>query len=176
MQNQVKAIFNTLQEDFTKVQADQGLGALGEWPPQGEHDCYVTGVTIDTNATFKESKASGGNETPGVSVQFAYQLVDDPDREEPLAWLGAPIILPMDPKEVKSDGSQIRCRIELQRLKGHLKTLLGRDPVDMNSDIEIVKDMLERGESSVVATVKCQYNDRGSKTFRSEFIQSLLGG
>ena len=176
MQNQVKAIFNSLQNDFTKAQADQGLGALGEWPSQGEHDCYITGVTIDPNSTFKESQASGGHETPGVAIQFFYQLVDDPDREEPLAWVGAPIILPVDPKEVRSEGSQTRTRIELQRLKGHMKTLLGRDPVDIEGDMEIIKNMLERGESSVVATVKCQYNDRGTKVFRSEFIQSLLGG
>ena len=176
MQNQVKAIFNSLQEDFQKVQADQGLGALGEWPAQGEHNCYVLNLEIDTNATFKESQASGGNELPGISIQFNYQLVDDPDREEPLAWRGAPMTLPVNPSDVQSEGSQIRARIELQRLKGHMKTLLGRDPIDMESDMEIIKDMLERGDSSVVATVKCNYNSRGTRTYRTEFIQSLLGG
>ena len=84
--------------------------------------------------------------------------------------------LPVNPSDVQSEGSQIRARIELQRLKGHMKTLLGRDPIDMESDMEIIKDMLERGDSSVVATVKCNYNSRGTRTYRTEFIQSLLGG
>jgi len=35
MQNQTKAIFASLQDEFQTANADQGLGSLGEWPAQG---------------------------------------------------------------------------------------------------------------------------------------------
>ena len=175
MQNQTKAIFATLQEEFSSANADQGLGSLGEWPAQGEHNCYVLDVAVNTDATFKEAQAGGGQEHPAISIQFRYQLMEDPDRTEPLVWKGAPITIPQDMKQINQEGSRIRASIELQRLKGHLKTLMGSEPVDMSAAMESV-DSLLNGESSVAATVRCVYTTRGSRTYRTEYIQSLLCG
>ena len=175
MQNETKAIFATLQNDFETVEADQGLGSLGEWPAQGDNTCYVLNINIETGATFKEAQAAGGMEHPAVTIQFEYQLVEDPDRAEPLAWRGAPMTIPTNMGDVQSDGSKIRAQIELRRLKGHLKTLLGRIPGDLGADIEAVDSMLS-GEQSVVAVIDCRYNKRNDRTYKTEYVKQLLGG
>lgn len=171
--NQTKAIFSAMQSSFNDVQADQGLGSLGEWPAAGTHNCYVIGITVKENAKFKQ--AGDGQEFEAVSVQFNYQLVEDPDHAEPLEWNGAPMTFPQDPSQITNEGSQIRARIEMQRLKGHMKTLLAREPGDVGSDLEEIGTMLS-GEQSVVCSVKCQYNQRGDRTYKSEYLQSLLSG
>lgn len=170
--NQTKAIFSSMQNAFNDVQADQGLGSLGEWPPAGNHNCYVLGVTV-TEGEFKQ--AGDGQMFPSVVAQFTYQLVEDPDHAEPLEWKGAPMNIPNDPTQISHEGSTIRARIEMQRLKGHMKTLLGREPGDIGSDMGEIETMLS-GEQSVVCSVKCQYNQRGDRTFKSEYLQSLLSG
>jgi hypothetical protein len=175
MQNQTKAIFATLQDEFESANADQGLGSLGEWPPQGEHNCYVLDINVTADSKFKEAVAGGGQEHPAVTIQFRYQLMEDPDRVEPLVFKGAPITIPQDPSSIQQEGSQIRARIELQRLKGHLKTILGSDPVDLNESMELVEKMLS-GETSIATVVRCVYTTRGSRTYRTEYIQSLLCG
>ena len=175
MQNQTKSIFSNLQSSFEEAQADQGLGSLGEWPPRGSHNCYVLNMTIQDNGTFKEAQAAGGQEHDAIVVQFGYQLVEDPDRAEPLEWRGAPITLPHNPSAIGHEGSQTRARIEMQRLKGHIKTLLAREPGDLQADMDEISQMLS-GDQSVVAVVDCRYNERGGKTYKSEYLQSLLGG
>ena len=175
MQNQTKAIFANLQSSFEEVQSDQGLGSLGEWPARGQHNCYVLNMTITDNATFKEAQAAGGHEHDAISIQFGYQLVEDPDRAEPLEWRGAPITIPQNPGAIQHEGSQICARIELQRLKGHIKTLLGREPGDLQADMDMISQMLS-GDQSVVAVVDCRYNERGGRTYKTEYLQSLLGG
>ena len=173
--NVTKSIFATLQDDFQTVDADQGLGSLGEWPPAGDHNCYVLNMMIDAKAIFKEAAASGGQEHPAISIQFSYQLVEDPDRAEPLLWRGAPITIPSNPKDIGHEGSKIRAQIEMKRLKGHLKTLLGRDPVDLSADMDAVASLLS-GEQSVVAVVDCRYNKRNDRTYKTEYLKQLLGG
>jgi hypothetical protein len=170
--NQTKAIFSNMQSAFNDVQADQGLGSLGEWPVAGVHNCYVLSVTVN-EGEFKQ--AGDGKTFPAVVTQFTYQLVEDPDHAEPLEFKGAPMTIPQDPTQITHEGSQIRARIEIQRLKGHLKTLLGREPGDIGADLGEIETMLS-GEQSVVCTVQCKYNTRGERTFKSEYLQSLLSG
>ena len=129
MQNQTKSICSNLQSSFEDAQADQGLGSLGEWPPRGSHNCYVLNMTIQENGTFKEAQASGGQEHDAIVVQFGYQLVEDPDRAEPLEWRGAPITLPHNPSAIGHEGSQTRARIEMQRLKDTSKHCWPVNPV-----------------------------------------------
>ena len=83
--------------------------------------------------------------------------------------------IPTNMSDVQSDGSKIRAQIELKRLKGHLKTLLGRTPGDLGADIEAVDSMLS-GEQSVVAVIDCRYNKRNDRTYKTEYIKQLLGG
>ena len=169
--NETKAIFANMTTDFAAAQADQGLGSLGEWPAKGEHACYVLGMNVQ-NGTFRQT--SDKQEFPAISVQFHYQLCEDPDRTEPLVWNGAPMTIPNDASVLTHEGSQIRARIELSRLKGHLKTILGYDPTDLGSAYEEVSDKLN-GDSTVACMVRCNYTERGTSTYKSEYLQSLLG-
>ena len=169
--NETKAIFANMTTDFAAAQADQGLGSLGEWPAKGEHACYVLGVNVQPG-TFRQT--SDKQEFPAISVQFHYQLCEDPDRTEPLVWNGAPMTIPNDASVLTHEGSQIRARIELSRLKGHLKTILGYDPTDLGSAFEEVSDKLN-GDSTVACMVRCNYTERGTSTYKSEYLQSLLG-
>jgi len=169
--NETKAIFATLQTDFANATADQGLGSLGEWPPKGEHNCYVLGMNI-SEGTFRQT--GDGQEFPAMVVQYHYQLCEDPDRAEPLIWKGAPMTVPADPTVLTHEGSQIRARIELGRLKGHMKTILSYDPVDIGAAFEEIEEKLN-GDQTVAAVVRCQYTERNNRTYRSEYLQSLLG-
>jgi len=170
--NQTKTMFASMQKSFEDATADQGLGSLGEWPPAGVHNCYVIGVAT-TESEFKQ--AGDGQVFPAVQVQFTYQLVEDPDHAEPLEFKGAPISIPQDPTQITHEGSQIRARIETQRLKGSMKTLLGREPGDVGSDMEEITSMLS-GETSVVCSVLCKYATRNDRTYRTDYLQSLLSG
>ena len=164
-------IFSMMQKDFENAQADQGLGSLGEWPSEGNHECYVLSMNIDENATFRQT--SDGQEFPSVSIQFEYQLSDDPDRPTPLVWKGAPMNLIKDSSNLTHEGSQIRNRIETERLKGHMKTILGSAPSDFGGGIEEVKNKLD-SENAVLAMVRCIYQVRGNKTYKSEKLQHLI--
>jgi hypothetical protein len=170
--NETKAVFANMQTDFATATADIGMGSLGEWPPKGEHACYVLGVNVQ-QGIFRQT--SDKQEFPAVSVQFHYQLCEDPDRTEPLIWNGAPMTIPEDPSVLTHEGSQIRARIELGRLKGHLKTILGYDPTDLTSAFDEVESKLN-GDSTVACMIRCQYTERGTTTYKSEYLQSLLGG
>ena len=170
--NQTKTMFTNMQKAFEDATSDQGLGSLGEWPVAGVHNCYVIGVSA-TDGEFKQ--AGDGALFPATIVQYTYQLVEDPDHAEPLEFKGAPMNLPKDPTQVTNEGSQIRARIELQRLKGHMKTLLGRDPGDIGADMGEIESMLT-GENSVGCSILCKYTARGDRTYRTEYLQSLLSG
>ena len=165
------AAFAMMQNEFEKVNADQGNGSLGEWPLEGNHQCYVLSMTIDENATFRQS--SDGQEFPSVSVQFEYQLVDDPDRAQPLVWKGAPMNLIKDISNLTHDGSLTRNRIELERLKGHMKTLLGSQPADFAAGINEIQTKLD-SDNAIVAMVRCIYQVRGERTYKSEKLQHLI--
>ena len=83
--------------------------------------------------------------------------------------------IPTDPSQLSHEGSQIRAKIELSRLKGHLKTILGYDPTDLGAAFEEVENKLN-GDSTVACMVRCQYTERGTSTYKSEYLQTLLGG
>jgi len=170
--NETKAIFANMQADFETAKADQGMGSLGEWPAKGEHACYVLGVNV-SQGTFRQTDDK--QEFPAVSVQFHYQLCEDPDRTEPLIWNGAPMTIPQDASVLTHEGSQIRARIELSRLKGHLKTILGYEPNDLSSAFEEVESKLT-GDATVACVIRCNYTERGTTTYKSEYLMTLLGG
>ena len=166
------AIFESLQDEYNNATADQGLGSLGEWPAAGNHECYVLGMKIDENASFRQS--SDGQEFPSIMIQFEYQLVDDPDRSTALVWKGAPFNLIKDSNVLTHDGSKTRTRIEMERFKGHLKTLMGEAVNDLPSAIDSVQAKFN-GDSAVVAMIRCQYNQRGTRTYKTEYLQYLVG-
>ena len=168
--NETKSMFAGMQSVFATAQAESGGAA--PWPAQGEHECYLIGLHCDTG-TFRQSD---GQEFPAATVQFEYELVDDPDRPSPLQWKGAIFNLPSDPSQITLDGSRKRAEIEMSRLKGHLKTVLGREPSNLVSDIEEVVNMIGDQSSALVTKVFCQYREVNGRTYRTEYIRDLLSG
>ena len=167
--NETKSMFANMQSAFSDATAESGGAA--PWPPQGEHEAYIIAVHTDVG-TFRQTD---GQEFPSATVQFEYELVADPDRATPLQWKGAMFNLPSDASQITLDGSRKRAEIEMNRLKGHLKTLLGREPNNLIVDLEEVGGMIG-GESALVAKVFCQYRESNGRTYRTDFIRDLLSG
>ena len=64
----------------------------------------------------------------------------------------------------------------MSRLKGHLKTVLGREPSNLVADIEEVVGMIGDQSSALVTKVFCQYREVNGRTYRTEYIRDLLSG
>jgi hypothetical protein len=169
--NKVKTVFAALNNNFQSVQADSGLGSLGWWPEEGNHDCLVTDVNMQ-DSTFKQKD---GQTFPGFEIQFSYQLINDPGQDEPRRWMGAPIRLPADMGALTDNGAKTRAEIELRRLKGHLTTCLRREPQNIGAALADLSHRLENTDSVIAVVVKCQYDTaKDGKQYRKEFLQKAL--
>jgi len=168
--SKVRTMFSALNDTFKSAQADSGLGALGWWPEEGNHDCLVT----DVNMQESPFKQSDGSTYPGVEIQFSYQLITDPGQQEPRRWVGSPFRIPTDTNVLTDPKAKIRAEIELRRLKGHLTVCLRREPQDMGAALGEISHRLESTDSVVAVVVKCQYDQAGGKTYRKEFLQKAL--
>ncbi len=169
--NKVKTVFAALNNNFQSVQADSGLGSLGWWPEEGNHDCLVTDVNMQDNA-FKQSD---GQSFPGFEIQFSYQLINDPGQDEPRRFVGQPFRIPADMNALTDPKAKTRAEIELRRLKGHLTTCLRREPQDIGVALADLSHRLENSDSVVAVVVKCQYDTgKDGKTWRKEFLQKAL--
>lgn len=162
-----------MASSFAGLPANVGQGALGEWPPDGDHRCFITGLDIKP----EKFKAKHKVELPGVSIQFRYLMhATLPDRREPLEFSGVPFILPSDSSQVVDEGNKTRIRIEMERLKGHLNTILGRDVTDMREGLEAAAALISA--SRVEAMVKCSTrkdNTSGTtKTYKTEYLTQNL--
>ena len=107
---------------------------------------------------------------PGIGMFFTYTLMNDPDRDTPLTFRGARFDLPQDPQQVVAENQKTRYRITLERLKGHLCTILGDDNIaDYGQAIETIQNMLG-GDAAVSAKVFCQYKKAkvGDRVYRTD--------
>ena len=166
----VKSLFATFQNQFESVQADQGHGGLGWWPEAGDHEVFVTGMKVEQSG-FRQSD---GMELPGVMVQFTYQLVEDATSpEEPRQFQGSPIRVPADASKITQDGSKIKAEIETKRLKGHLETILGH--TSDNPEVALMEaDTAINGDTPIAVMCRCQYNTRGTRTYKTEYLTQRL--
>jgi len=168
--SKVKTVFSALNDTFKAAQADAGLGALGWWPEEGNHDCFVT----DVNMQESPFKQADGSTYPGFEIQFSYQLISDPGQSEPRRWIGAPFRLPQDITTLSDAKAKTRAEIEMRRLKGHLTTCLRREPQDLGAALAELSNRLENTDSAVAVVVKCQYDQVNGKTYRKEYLQKAL--
>ncbi|MGA1752729.1 MAG: hypothetical protein ACO395_05125 [Pontimonas sp.] len=161
--------YDTMYKDAS---ADTGNGAGGWWPEEGQHTCIILSVT-NSPATFR---TGDGQEFPSTLISFRYQLMEDPGSPgEPREFEGAPINLPNDPSQVTAENQQTRIRIELQRLKGHLSTILGGPSAMTNNlpvDLASAAKAVEGQDKAFV--VNCQYQNRNGKTYRKDFLVRSL--
>jgi hypothetical protein len=154
---------------YKKVDDDRGFGSLGEWPAPGEHDCIVNQMTVRDS----EFRQGDGQTFPGVEIQFHYELVDDPDHDTPLQFRGAPFRLPVNASDITAENTVKRIEIETARLKGHFKTILGRDNSTIPADLEAVDNRINE-DTLLVCRVRCQERQVGTRTYRTEFLQETI--
>ena len=62
----VKSMFSQFQAQYETAQADNGMGSLGWWPDAGEHQVFVTNLSIEPSV-FKQRD---GMEIEGFTAQF----------------------------------------------------------------------------------------------------------
>lgn len=161
--------YDTMYKDAS---ADTTGGGGGWWPEEGQHSCLLLAVSSQPS-TFR---TGDGQEYPSTLVSFRYQLMEDPGSPgEPREFEGAPINLPNEPTKVAAENQQTRIRIELQRLKGHLSTILGGTgaltgnlPVDLGN----ASKAIEAQDKAFL--VNCQYQSRNGKTYRKDFLLKAL--
>jgi len=163
----------SMASSFAGLPANVGQGALGEWPPDGDHHCFITALDIKQ----EKFKAKNKVELPGVSIQFRYLMRSAlPDRREPLEFSGVPFILPSDASQVTDEGNKTRIRIEMERLKGHLNTILGRDVGDMREGLEAASSLI--GATRVEVMVRCNTrkdtSSGNTKSYKTEYLTQNL--
>lgn len=175
--NQIVAMFASLAETTDQYDANQGLGQLGWWPPEGEHECALVGIDLDSSSKFSYGGRNGKPrvEVPAAQITFRYMLIDDPDSPDgkPRSFKGRSFTVPLVPlKQLPEDDKgygkqQTRVRIEKNRLLGHLTCLLGVQPPDwgvgLADAIEKVNAASAKG-SLITVRVRCDYEDAVDKS------------
>ena len=167
----VKSMFSQFQQQYEASQADTGMGSLGWWPDAGEHQVFVTNLSVEPG-TFRQRD---GLELDGFTAQFEYQLIEDSGSpEEPRKFQGAPFTLPGNPSQTTDDKSKMRCEIETRRLKGHIETCLNKSTNDLGVALGELEAILANPELSIVVSCKCQYDTRNGRTYRKDYLTKNL--
>lgn len=190
------AALANLSKKYTEAEANQGQGSLGPWPQEGEESTQaarVMGAIENWEAEFTYGKKGPSQKkVKSFTIQFLYEI-DTPDKG-PFAFKGKPFNIPYDidalpETDNKQAGGkqQTRANIELDRLKGHLQALLGREGGDVFADITEALDGLNaarEGGAPTMANVKLTFPQRdvpglpGQKpkvfTDKVEYITELL--
>jgi hypothetical protein len=165
-------MFANYNAAFAAVEANTEGSAAGWRPDAGDHAVLVTGITLEEG----EFKQKDGQVFPAVDVTFQYQMVEDPGSPEPRSFAGARFTLPNDPSQLTDEGGKTRVRIEMERLKGHLATLMGRRPDNLQTAMQIVSERLANG-NVVPVKLRARYDESkakpGTKYFK-EFLVSPL--
>jgi hypothetical protein len=182
--SKISAMFASQKAAFGDANPDTGVGGLGEWPTEGEHDCYVLSLDVNEKASYRFQDAQGQQvELTATEFRFRYQLLnDEANPDNPLVWGGAPFTFPDNAGSVTAEGRRTGLQIERNRFCGHLSTLLGTkvgtaDGLDVADAIGRAIDCLS-SDKQIVATVRCQYRkgkgNSASKTYKTEFLNKLL--
>lgn len=171
IENNVKSMFNSLNSAFANAQPDNGMGAGGWWPAEGQHEVFVSSLTVRAS----EYKMPDGQKVPGTDIVFRYQLINDTDSpNEPRSFDGSAFRLPQD-TSILDDKGRMRTEIEMRRLKGHLQTILRRDVKDIGTALSDADGKIN-GQDAVAVVVKCQYDNVNGKIYRKDFLVKPLAG
>lgn len=185
--NTTKSLFAKFKEKFAQANANIGEGSLGPWPDHGDHECILLSVSVEPGSF----NVTQGNKINAGVVQFHYQTVpnpENPDSGEALVWKGAPFILPTDPDSIPAseEGKQRRVEMELERLKGHIKSILGDSMIedDVDYNLEAIQEKISSG-NPIVLEVFCEHRKPGmskdgkpprnpNAVYKTEYIKKLL--
>jgi hypothetical protein len=177
--NNTKALLGALANNdaaYAAAEASDGSGSMGNWPPEGVYQLCVTPPTIE-ETTLRDEQ---GAEHKALAIQFGYATTDPPEgHTDNMIFRGASFFIPINPENLpgsEKKGTKARIRIDMERLKGHCKTILGREPSDsLQADLADVVDVLSSEASCVVrAYLQYQVSKTNQKTYRKEFLQEKM--
>jgi hypothetical protein len=172
MSSEIMQALAGMNKQAADADANQGLGSIGWWPPEGPpHNCFVLPDVQMEQGKFAYRIGQERKEIPCTVIRFSYGLVDDPGQEEPRTFKGREFqlltddqvaALPEGPRE-QGGKQQTRARIEAERFKGHLTTILGEEPSNFQTGLQQVLEKLEAAEAKggvVQVKVRLDYTDR----------------
>jgi len=186
--NPVIAALAKANKRLKEAQANTGQGALGWWPEEGVYVATLDNVTVEA-AKFKHRKKAGANEfveRDATRIQTHMTLTDYPaaDGESPTCR-GREFIIPHDvsglPAE-KGNNQVERVRIQDERFKGMLCTILGVSDIDdYAAAIDQVQTMISEkaaANSALVLKVDFRYSENQRKKMvpDAEFYKELVSG
>lgn len=167
------AAFASLQGKFAEL--DPMTGSV-ERPPEGLHGCIVMDMVVANDGKFRVDDA--GQEVPALSVTFRYQLVEDPTRPKPLVFPGKTFTIPpnlagLPEKKMK------QVEMEIRRLKGHIKNILGlsEDPANLVAGLTECMRKIKDPTNAVVVEVRAQYDkvkDRQDPTKTNLYFKEYI--
>ena len=153
----VSSTFASVKAKWEGVQADNGQGVQGEWPPEGDHDCYVLDINAEQNQKFKDGDKG---DLPAIGVVFQYQMLDampDKPADDRLEWRGSRFLIPLDESRITTDGNKMQWDISKRRLKGHVEAILGRTVSDPLSALQEVSEKIS--SQKVACKVRVSYRE-----------------
>ena len=167
-------MFAAYNNSFASVEANTEGSGAGWRPDAGDHAVLVTGMTIEEG----EFKQKDGQLFPSNLIHFTYQMIEDPGSPaEPRSFKGKTFNLPSNPAQLTDDGAKTRMRIDIERLKGHLRTVLGTSTNNLAADMEAASKKLAAGVPTPVK-LRAKYDaSRDGKTlYFTEFLTGQLMG
>lgn len=192
---QVTAILASLSQSVAGASPDLGFGYDGERPPEGVHDCYLMGMTVQPGQFTKGDKTK----IPSIRFQFEYRLVNDPTRSTPLEWKGESLNIPQGgsaalpagakkndrnatPAQLADGLARFFAEKDEGRLNGIISTILGRPVTNLAQDVAAVQSILN-SSTMLGISVKCEYSPdkrsigpdgKPTKWYFREYAQRLI--
>jgi hypothetical protein len=168
------SMFTAFADIYSSAEANTEGSAAGWRPEAGDHAVLVTGMVADSG----EFKQKDGQLFPSNLIHFTYQMIEDPGSPaEPRSFKGKTFNLPSNPAQLTDDGAKTRMRIDIERLKGHLRTVLGTSTNNLAADMEAASKKLAAGVPTPVK-LRAKYDaSRDGKTlYFTEFLTGQLMG
>lgn len=168
-----------MDSTFKQATPDTDGSSGGQrWPAAGPCNAWLKDFRIDMEA-FKYND----QEVKGIAYKFLYETMDAPDGDN-FAFQGAVFRFPLKLDELKAtlpQNTRSRVEIESNRLMGHLTSLLGTRPVNVEVGSGQVAEMVEIANEQgnpLAVELNIVYQKRTyagrERTFQKEFITQLM--
>ena len=182
-QGGVLSALDQFNEDFAASRAATGGPSR---PPAGDWDNIVRDieVTCDEDSKLKINVGSGEPiEIPGLRIMFTYQVLGGssavpPKMVKDQVWPGRAFLLPAGGLKslpaATPKGKRQNFEIQLERLKGHLSTILGAKNVPPALGASLQAAITKIKASPMICRVQCrEEKDEKNPTGRPFFEEFL---
>lgn len=154
--NNVASLFAGMDTLMKGARPDTGE-FQSNMPPEGDYDCWASGITA-TPGKFRQKDKT---EFDSIRVSFHYTTINpipSLNSPDPHPFDGASFNIPKNPEALTEDGARTRFEMDRNRLAGHIKGILNREPNPNNfiADIVEVEKKLSGG-SRVAVKVRVSY-------------------